>query len=204
MKQVKVLLSVLVVLGLALAFVGCAKPPEAEQKAAKEAMDAAVSAGADKYAAADLDAAKKLFDTAESQVKDKKYKEAKQSYIDAKAAFDKAKGNVEAGKKAMADEVLKNVAALEESWKNVDAEAKKVEKKMKDKKEAWTADSQAVTEGLAKVKEAAAADPIAAKGKVDELKGMIDKWDAQLKEIAAAPPEKAPAKAPAAKAPKKK
>ena len=33
-----------------------------------------------------------------------KYKEAKQSYIDAKAAFEKASAGVEAGKKALMDQ----------------------------------------------------------------------------------------------------
>ncbi|RPJ11902.1 MAG: DUF4398 domain-containing protein [Deltaproteobacteria bacterium] len=190
MKQVKWLVAVMVVLGLALAFVGCSKPPEAEQKAAKEAMDAATSAGADKFAKSDFEAAKKAWDGAEAQVKDKKYKEAKQAYVDAKAAFEKATAGVEAGKKAMAEEVGKNVAALEESWTKLDAEAKKLEKKMKDKKEAWTADAKTISEGLAKAKETAATDAAAAQAKLDEIKGMIEKWDGAFKEMAAAPPAK--------------
>ena len=96
MKHFKYSVACLMVLALALVFIGCAKPPEAEQKAAKDAMGAAVSAGADKYAAADLDAAKKSLDTAEAQMKDKKYKEAKEGYVTAKAAFDKAAGAVAA------------------------------------------------------------------------------------------------------------
>ena len=114
MKHFKYSVSLMMVLALALVFIGCAKPPEAEQKAAKAAMDAAVSAGADKYAAADLDAAKKVWDAAEAQVKDKKYKEAKQGYVDAKAAFEKAAGAVAAGKKAVTDEATAAVAAVEE------------------------------------------------------------------------------------------
>jgi PBP1b-binding outer membrane lipoprotein LpoB len=61
MKQFKHLVSLVMVLSLALVFIGCSKPPEAEQQAAKTAMGAAVAAGADIYAAADLDAAKKLW-----------------------------------------------------------------------------------------------------------------------------------------------
>ncbi len=189
MKQVKWLV---VVLSLVFLFVGCSKPPEAEQKAAKAAMDAAISAGADKYAAADLDAAKKKWDEAESQVKDKKYKEAKQSYIDAKAAFEKAAAGVEAGKKAVADQVNTDLAALEEAWKNLDATAKKLDKKIKDK-DAWTNDAKAISDGLAKAKEMAPADPAGAKAKMDEVKGMMDKWDNAFKELAAAPAP-APAK----------
>ncbi|MBU4074329.1 MAG: hypothetical protein KKF28_02940 [Proteobacteria bacterium] len=187
MKHFKYSVSFLMVIALALVFIGCAKPPEAEQKAAKAAMDAAVSAGADKYAAADLDAAKKIWDTAETRVKDKMYKEAKQGYVDAKAAFEKAAGAAAAGKKAVADEANAAIAALEEGWKGIEAAAKKVEKKMKDQKGAWEADAKAFVEDLKTGKEMIAADPLGAKAKVAELKAVIEKWDATFKEKLAAP-----------------
>ena len=69
-------------------------------------------------------------------MKDKKYKEAKEGYIAAKAAFEKAAAGVEAGKKAAAEQVGAAMTALEEAWKNLEAMAKKVEKNMKDKKDA--------------------------------------------------------------------
>ena len=187
MKHFKYSVSFLMVIALALVFIGCAKPPEAEQKAAKAAMDAAVSAGADKYAAADLDAAKKVWDAAEAQVKDKKYKEAKQGYVDAKAAFEKAAVAAAAGKKAVADEANAAIAALEESWKGIEAAAKKAAKKMKDQKGVWEADAKAFVEGLKAGKEMIAADPLGAKAKVAELKAVIEKWDATFKEKLAAP-----------------
>lgn len=189
---------IFVVLALLLVLVGCAQPPEAEKQAAKGAMDAAVSAGAAKYAVADLDAAKKVWETAESQMTEKKYKEAKQSYIDAKAAFEKAAAAVEAGKKAAADQASATLASIEETWKDLEAKAKKMAKKMKTKKTAWVADSKAFADGVAKAKEMIAADPAGAKPKLDELKAMVDKWDNILKEMAAAP-----AKSPAAKKSKK-
>lgn len=194
MKHFKFSVSFMMVLALVLVFIGCSKPPEAEQKAAQAAMDAAVSAGADKYAAADLDAAKKVWEAAEAQVKEKKYKEAKQGYVDAKAAFEKAAGAVAAGKKAVADEATAALAAVEEGWKGVEAAAKKVEKKLKDKKEAWTADAKAFGENLKAAKEMIAADAVAAKAKAGELKGVIEKWEAAFKELAAAPPAKAEGK----------
>jgi len=186
------------VLSLLLVLGGCAQPPETEKQAAKGAMDAAVSGGADKYAVADLDAAKKVWETAESQMNEKKYKEAKQSYIDAKAAFEKAGGAVEAGKKAASDEASAVLASLEGAWKKLESKAKTLTKRMKNKKGAWVADSKAVTVGLAKAKELIASDPAGAKPKLDELKAMVDKWDNILKEMAAAP-----AKSPAAKKAKK-
>ena len=198
MKNGRLFGLVVVFLALLLVLAGCAPPPEAERQAAKGAMDAAVSAGADKYAVADQDAAKKVWDTAESQMNEKKYKEAKQIYIDAKAAFEKAAGAAVAGKKAASDQAGAVLASIEEAWQKLVAKAKTVAKKMKNKKEAWIADSNAVTAGLVKAKETIATDPAEAKPKLDELKAMVDKWENILKEMAAAS-----VKSPAAKTVKK-
>ena len=184
MKHVRLSVLVLVVLALVMVLGSCAKPPEAEKQAAKSAMDAAISAGADKYATDSLDAARKIWDTAESQMKEKRYEEAKKSYIDATVAFNKA--FMEARKKAAADLANAALATLEKSWKNVKATAKKMGKKLKDK-EAWTADAKAISEGLGKGKEMIAANPSQAKAKLDELKTMVDKWENTFKEMAAAP-----------------
>jgi len=189
---------IFVVLALLLVLAGCAQPPEAERQAAKGAMDAAVSGGADKYAVADLDAAKKVWETAESRMNEKKYKEAKQSYMEAKAAFEKAGGAAEAGKKAASDEASAVLGSIEAAWKKLEAKAKTLAKRMKNRKGVWVADSKAFTAGLAKAKEMIAADPAGAKPKLEELKAMVDKWDNILKKVAAAP-----AKSPAAKKAKK-
>jgi hypothetical protein len=194
MNCFKYSVSLIVILALALVFTGCAKPPEAEKSAANAAMTAAVTAGADKYAAANLAAAKKVWDSAEAQMKEKNYKEAKQAYVDAKAAFEKATAAVAAGKQAAAAQANAAVAALEEAWMKLDATAKTLEKKMKDKKEAWTADVTAFPERAKAVKDAIAADPAGAKAKIDELKAIVDKWDAAFKELAAAPEPETPKK----------
>ena len=128
MKMVKLSVLVFVVFALGMLFVGCSKPPEAEKAAAKKAMDAAISADADKYATADLETAKKLWSIAESQLKEKKYKEAKQNFIDARAAFEKAAAAVEAGKKAVADQANESLETLEVAWKKLSTTAKKMEK----------------------------------------------------------------------------
>lgn len=198
MKRFRLSVSLMMVLALFLVFIGCSKPPEAEQKAAKTAMDTAVTAGAAKYAAADLDAANQIWGAAEAQVKEKKYKEAKQGYIDAKAAFEKAAGAVEMGKKAAMEEATAAVAAMAEAWNGVEAAAKKVEKKMKDQKDAWTADAKAFGDNLKAAQEMIATEPAVAKAKAGELKAVIDKWEATIKELAAkelaAPPAKAKGK----------
>jgi len=187
MKYFKFAVSSIMVMALIMMFIGCAKPPEAEKAAAKTAMDAAVTAGADKYAAADFKAAKGTWDASEGQMNDKKYDEAKQGYVSAKAAFDKAAGAAAAGKKAMTDEANAAVAAVEDGWKNLADAAKGVEKKMKDKQEAWTADAKVFEDGLKATKDMIAGDPAGAKKKAAELKSIIDKWDATFKELAAIP-----------------
>jgi archaellum component FlaC len=150
-------------------------------------MDAAITAGADKYAVADMDAATKLWDTAEAQVKDKKYEEAKKTYADAKAAFEKAPSGVEEGKKVARAEATAALKDLGASWKDLRASAKKVEKKMKDQKEDWEADIKTFDEGLKAGKDMIASDPAGAKEKVTELKDIIERWDANFKELTAAP-----------------
>ena len=187
MRMIKLSVFVLVVFALGMVLAGCAKPPDAEREAAKKAMDAAITSGADKYASADLEAARKVWNDAESQMKEKKYKEAKQNYIDAKAAFEKAAAAVEAGKKAVADQANATLKALEEEWKKLNVTAKKMEKKLKDKKQAWAADAKAIGEGLEKSKEMIVSAPAEAKAKLDELKIMIDKWHTTFKEMARSP-----------------
>jgi phenylalanyl-tRNA synthetase alpha subunit len=147
-------------------------------------MDSAIFAGADKYDPVGLDAARKILDTAESQMKEKKYEDAKKSYIDATTAFKTA--TMDARKKAAAEQANVALATLEESWKNVEATAKKVEKKLKDK-EAWTADAKAISEGLVKAKEMIAANPFQAKTKLDELKTIVDKWENTFKNMTTTP-----------------
>ena len=187
MRMIKLSLFVLVVFGLGMVLAGCSKPPEAEKEAVKKAMDAAISVGADQYASADLEAARKVWDTAESQMKEKKYKEAKQGYIDAKATFEKAAAAVEAGKKAIAEQANAALGTLEGEWKKLSVTANKMEKKLKGKKQAWTADTKAISEGLAKSKEMVASAPAEAKAKLDELKTMIDRWETTFREMARSP-----------------
>jgi hypothetical protein len=157
----------------------------AEKEATRKAMDAAHSAGADKYASADLEAARRLWDTAESQLKEEKYKEAKGSYIEAKGAFEKAAAAVEAGKKAISDQAKAALKTVEAEWNKLRATAKKMEKKLKNKKQAWMTDAKTIQEGLGKSKKMIASAPAEAKAKLDQLKTTIDKWETTFKEMAA-------------------
>ena len=176
-----------IILTLTFVFIGCAKPPEAEKAAAKAAWDAAVAAGAEKYATEDFNAAKNLWNTSEARMNEKKYDDAKHGYVTAKAAFEKAAAAAAAGKKAVTDEAIAAVTVLEEGWKNLETAAKGVEKKMKDKKEAWEADTKTFADGLKSAKDMIATDPAGAKAKASELKAIIDRWDTTFAELAAAP-----------------
>jgi len=187
MRMFKLSLFVLVAFALGMVLSACSKPPEAEKEAARKAMDTAISAGADQYASADLKAAKEVWDNAESQMTERKYKEAKQSYLDAKAAFEKAAAAVEAGKKVVADQANAALKALEDKWKKLRVTANKMEKQLKGKKQAWTADAKAISEGLAKSKEMIASAPSEAKAKLDELGTMIDRWGTTFREMAKSP-----------------
>ncbi len=187
MKALKLSVFVLVVLVWGMLLAACSKPPEAEKEAAKKAMDAAISAGADKYATPDLEAAKKVWESADSEMKEKKYKEAKEDYIAAKAAFEKAAAAVEAGKKVFSDQANAALKDLEEAWRKLGATGKKMEKKLKEKKIAWKADAKVIDEGLRKAKETMTATPDEAKAKLDELQAMIDRWENTFKKMAMAP-----------------
>lgn len=191
MKRSLFFVSLIMTVMVAAVFSGCSKPPEAEKSAAKTAMDAAVSAEAPRYASADFAAAMKLWNTSEDQVKEKKYPEAKQGYIEAKAAFEKASGAVAAGKKAVVgdvntDELKAALARLEEDWENLQTLARKVEAKL-EKKKLWEIDAKTLNEGLKAAKDMITTDPISAKLKIDSLQPFIALYTKLFKQIEAAP-----------------
>jgi hypothetical protein len=191
MKRSMFIVSLMMTVMSAVVFSGCAQPPEAEKSAAKTAMEAAVSAEAPRYASADFQAAVTLWDTSEDQMKEKKYPEAKQGYIEAKAAFEKASGAVAAGKKAVVgdvntDELKAALARLEEDWKNLQTLARKVEAKI-EKKKLWENDSKNLSERLITAKDMIATDPISAKIKIDALRPLIDSYTKFFKQLEAAP-----------------
>ncbi len=179
--------SLLIVFTLALAFAGCARPPEEERAAAYAAKAAALAAGADKYAAKDYEAALQLWQTADSETSEKKYDQAKQDYINAKAAFAKSASGVEAVKKDMLPEAQAAVARLEEGWQNLEMAAKKIESKLGNNKRLWETDANSFLEGLKAAKEMVATDPAGVKLKADHLQRFIDTYSIMFKQMAAAP-----------------
>jgi len=82
-----------------IAFIaGCAEPPKQEIDAANAALQAAITAGAEQYAADELKAAQDLSAKLNGEMEKKDYKAAKQTAIQLKEAADKAKAAGEAGK----------------------------------------------------------------------------------------------------------
>jgi hypothetical protein len=166
---------------LAVAVAGCAKPPLEEQKAAQAAKDAATSAQAEMYAVNTMNEAMTAWNQAETKMQGKAYQEAKDAYVLAKTTFEKAAGEVEAGKKAVMDENQTVLKALEQSWAELDKLAKKAIKKMKaDMKTGWAADSQLITAAVKAAKDVAT-DPAAVKKSLAEANQLVEKWLASLK-----------------------
>jgi hypothetical protein len=178
------LISVMLVHVLLFAFTGCVRPPNTERSAAKGSMDAAISAGADTYAAADFRLAQGFWHTAESRMADRKYKEARRYYINAKSSFEKAVASVAAGKRAAADAAKAALPGLENDAKSLEIAAAKATKQ---KKTYWAPDEKHIVEGLRAANDMIANDPAGALTKMREIRTMIDSWNAVFKGTAPAP-----------------
>jgi hypothetical protein len=204
--------SLLVILALTLASIGCSTAPvtekpetkagittllssesdkytaETEKSAAKAAMDNAFSCEADKYAEADMNAAKKIIENAEAKMKVEKYAEARHDYAAAKAAFNKAAVNAEEGRKMAAAEANAAIANLEKAWENLKAAYGNVKNKMRDgeMKSSWSAFTKSFAEDFKAIKEKIATDPAGTKANIDELMAIIERWETAFREINAA------------------
>ncbi|MDF1591608.1 MAG: hypothetical protein P1P89_08860 [Desulfobacterales bacterium] len=70
---------------------GCAQPPKQEVEAANAALQAAITAEAEQYAADELKGAQDLSAKLNGEMEKKEYKAAKQTAVQLKEAADKAK-----------------------------------------------------------------------------------------------------------------
>jgi hypothetical protein len=113
----------LVLLFLTVLLVGCAKPPQEDIDAAKASVQGAKDAQADRYAAADLQAAEDLMNQANAEVETqngkfalfRSYDKAKELTNQAKAAGEKAKTAAIAGKEAAKKDAEEQLAAAQAS-----------------------------------------------------------------------------------------
>jgi chromosome segregation ATPase len=192
--HVRVVVPLLAAVGL-LTF-ACTSPPEAEKTAANAAVSAATAAGADKYAPGEFSAMTAAVKKAESEMSSKAYKEAKASYETVKGLAEKAAQAAAAGKAAARVEAEKQIADLEERWKELQGKAEAAAKKLKaDQKAVWDTDAKGVAEALEAAKAAVVTDAGDAKAKLASIPTVLEKWEADI--TALATPAKA-AKKPAA------
>lgn len=186
-----------VVLAVGFVAFGCASsPPEAEKKAAEQAVSAARAAGGETYASGEFTAATDALKEAEAQMSARKYGEAKTAYTKAKELAEKAAKAVEAGKAAMKSEVERQMADTEKRWQELVRMVKAAAKTLKaDQEQAWKADAKSAAEALQAAKAAAGDDPAVAKEKLGTVTAALDKWEGELKSMTAPAREaKKPAK----------
>lgn len=202
MSGFRVRIVVPLVVAVAVASLGCARPPAAEKAVAEQAVSAAKAAAADRYAPEDLAAATTALSQAEAQMETKKYSEAKTAYDKVKELADKAANSAKAGKAAMKAEVEQQLASAETRWREVDGKIKAAATKLKaEQKQAANADAKSVAEALQGAETGIGDDPLAAKDKLATVAATLDKWEAELKALPATPTA---AKTPRAKTPQKK
>lgn len=173
-----------IVAAVAILTFGCATPPDAEKKAAEDAVSAARAAGADRYAATDFAAAADALKQADTLMQAKKYGEAKPAYVKAKGAADKASAAVEPGKTAMKAQVESELANVEKRWQELDGKMKGAAKRLKaEQKQAWQVEAKNVAEALQASRAAVGNNPVAAKEKLGTVVAALDKWEAEAKAL---------------------
>jgi len=202
-------ISVLPMIILFLFVAGCAKPPTEELNAAKAAIDGAISAGADKFAAED---AKKLNDdlqAANKQIEAKEYKKAKEMLVKLKADAEALKAAIPEKKEKAKQNAL---SAQDEAKKAVDEAKALLEKAPKGKGtkadiEAMKADLKGLDDSLQEIKSLIDGENYT--GAIEKANSIKEKAGAvsnQIKEalekVGAKPKAEAP-KAAAPAAPKK-
>ena len=173
---------------------GCASPPEAEKKAAHDAVSLAKSAGADRYAASEFTVMTAAVKKAEAEMTAQAYKEAKASYVRVKDLADNAARAALSGKAAMKAELEKQLGLLVQRWEDLQGKVQAVAKKMKaEQKRLWDADAKTVAAGLGAAKVAVVTDLGEAKQRLAPIGATLDKWEADLV-VLTAPVERPPAK----------
>ncbi|MFB3895443.1 MAG: hypothetical protein ACE14V_03985 [bacterium] len=132
-KSVRYLFILMLVCSVVMLW-SCAQPPTQEMDAAKAAIEKAVAAGADKYAATELEAAKSVLAQAEQKINAKDYAGAKVDAQDVVAKATAAEAAVTAGKDAVKAEldammpgIEKDYAALQKQVKSAKGNKKAAE-----------------------------------------------------------------------------
>src|SRR5262249_38321860 len=157
---------------------GCASPPEAEQKAAIDAANAAKSAGAERYALSEFTAMTAALRKAEAEMTARSYKEARASFVRARDLAEKATRSAETGKVAAKVDAEKQLADVESRWTDLRARGDAGARTLKAEQQAlWNANARTVADHLASARTALAGDAAAATAKLAPIRAELDKLE---------------------------
>ena len=164
-----------------LLVVRCASPPDAEQKTAREAVNAALSAGAEQYAPSESIAMTAAVKKAETEMAAKAYKDARVSYTQAKSLAETAERTALTGKAAIRDDLEKQLTELVQRWENLGGQAQAASKQMRAvQKQISDADARTVVEQLEAAKTAVSGDLGVAKERLALASAALDRWERDL------------------------
>ncbi len=176
MKLSRLRFSALGALILGLTSRGYASPPEAEKKAAEEAVARARMFGADKYAAKQLAAAVEELQAAEAKMVAKKYAAAQRTYLSAKEAGLKAAKTVDAVRTAMTPEIEQQLADVVKQWKHVEGEIKAEKTLTVVQQRAWEVDTKRITATLREAMASLDDDPARGRERLAVVTALLDSW----------------------------
>ncbi len=164
-----------------LLVIGCTSPPEAEQRAAREAVSTARSAGAERYAPSEYVTMTAVVKKAEAEMAAKAYKDAKASYAKAKILADAAARAALSGKAAAKEDLEKQLTALVRRWEDLEKQTQVSAKQMRVvEKQLSDANARTVVEQLEAAKTAVGDDLSGAKEKLASASAALDKWEQDL------------------------
>ncbi len=176
MKPSRIRVSVLEALISRLTTRGCAPPPEAEKRAAEEAVAKARRFGAEKYAANQFAAAVEELQAAEALMVAKKYAGAQRTYLSAEEAGLKAAETVDAVKTAMTPEVEQQLAKVVKQWERVDGEIKAEQTLTVIQKRDWEVDTKRITVTLLEARASLDDDPARARARLAVVTALLEAW----------------------------
>ncbi len=176
MKPSRIRFSVLRTLIAGLTTRGCASPPEAEKKAAEEAVGKARKLGAEKYATNQFAAAVEEFQAAEAQMLAKQYAEAQRTYLRATEAGLKAAKTVDAVKTAMMPEVEQQLAGVVKQWTHLEGEIQAEKTLTVVQKRDWEVDTKRITATLLEARASLDDDPARARERLAVVTALLEAW----------------------------
>jgi hypothetical protein len=155
---------------------GYASPPEAEKKAAGEAIAKARKFGAEKYAANPFAAAVEELQAAEALMVAKKYAAAQRTYLSAKKAGLKAAKTVDAVKTAMTPEVEQQLAEVVKQWEHMEGEIKAEKTLTGVQKRDWEVDTKRITATLLEARASLDDDPARTRERLAVVTALLEAW----------------------------